>query len=89
MNNKIVVYTAVFGKYSGLIPQPKLKDIDFICYTDQELSSNSWKVIKVDLPVKNDNTRSNRWYKILPHKHLSDKYSVSVYIDANIWIIKI
>ncbi|WP_299368579.1 glycosyltransferase domain-containing protein [Winogradskyella sp.] len=88
MSKRIVVYTAVFGNYSGLIPQPKLPNIDFICYTDQDISAKNWKVIKVDPPVANDNTRSNRWYKILPHKHLSDQYDVSVYIDGNIWVLK-
>ncbi len=88
MSKKIVVYTAVFGNYSGLIPQPKLPNIDFICYTDQDISAKNWKVIKVDPPVANDNTRSNRWYKILPHKHLSDQYDISVYIDGNIWVLK-
>jgi len=88
MSKRIVVYTAVFGNYSGLIPQPKLPNIDFICYTDQDISAKSWKVIKVEPPVANDNTRSNRWYKILPHKHLSDQYDISVYIDANIWVLK-
>jgi len=88
MNNSIVVYTAIFGNYSGLIPQPKLRNIDFVCYTDQDIDSPSWKIVKVDPPVPNDNTRSNRWYKLLPHRHLPANYEVSVYIDANIWILK-
>lgn len=88
MKNKIAVYTAVFGDYSGLIPQAKYKNIDYICYTDQDIKAKNWKIIKVKPPVKNDNTRSNRYYKILPHKHLDKKYECSVYIDANIWVLK-
>lgn len=88
MRNKIVVYTAVFGDYSGLIPQPKLPNIDFICYTDQDIEAKNWNIIKVEPPVANDYTRSNRWYKILPHRHLHKDYQVSVYIDANVWVLK-
>lgn len=86
--DRIVVYTAVFGSYSGLIPQPKTKNIDYICYTDQDIKAKNWKVIKVKLPVENDNTRSNRYFKILPHKHIAENYKVSVYIDANVWTLK-
>ena len=84
--SKIVVYTALFGNYSGLIEQPKIKGVDYICYTDQDLKSKSWKVIKVEPPIPGDNTRSNRYYKILPHKHLKE-HRISVYIDANYLII--
>lgn len=87
MNEKIVVYTAIFGDYSGLIEQPKFKNVDYICYTDQDFKSKTWKIIKVNPPVKGDNTRSNRYYKLLPHKHLTD-YNVSIYIDGNFLILK-
>ncbi|PID70906.1 MAG: hypothetical protein CR985_02535 [Flavobacteriales bacterium] len=87
MDKKIIVYTAIFGKYSGLIKQPKYKNVEYICYTDQNLKSNIWKIIKVKPPVKNDATRSNRFYKLLPHRHLSN-YDISVYIDGNILITK-
>lgn len=88
MEKKIVVYTAIFGNYSGLIEQPKLDNVDYICYTDQDIKSKRWEIIKVEAPVKVDNTRSNRYFKLLPHKHLSENYEISVYIDANIWILK-
>lgn len=86
MENKIAVYTALFGNYSGIIEQPKIKDVDYICYTDQDITSDSWKVIKVSPPIEGDNTRSNRYYKLLPHKHLKG-YKTSVYIDANYLIL--
>lgn len=87
MKNKIVVYTALFGNYSGLIEQPKIEGVDFICYTDQDLKSKSWKIVKVPQPVPGDNTRSNRFYKILPHKHLNG-YEHSVYLDANYLVVR-
>ncbi len=89
MNERIIVYTALFGDYSGLIEQPRLKNVDYICYTDRkDFKSKSWKVIHVPQPVEGDNTRSNRYYKILPHKHLPKEYHISIYIDANILILK-
>ena len=87
MKNKIVVYTALFGNYSGIIEQPILDNVDYICYTDQDIFSDSWKITKITPPVKDDNTRSNRYYKILPHKHLKE-YQISIYIDANFLILK-
>ena len=83
---KIVVYTAIFGDYSGLIEQPIQEGVDYICYTDQNLKSKIWEVKKIDLPVENDNTRSNRYLKILAHKHLQE-YDYSVYIDSNVLVI--
>ena len=32
MSAKIVVYTAIFGGYDGLIPQPEFEDVDYICF---------------------------------------------------------
>lgn len=86
-NQKIVVYTALFGNYSGLIEQPEIEGVDYICYTDQDFTSNSWEVKKVTPPVPGDDTRSSRYYKINPHKHLQD-YEISVFIDANYLILK-
>ena len=34
-------------------------------------------VLKVKPPVENDNIRSNRYYKLLPHQHLDKKYTIS------------
>lgn len=89
MKKKIVVYTAIFGNYSGLVEQPRLENVDYICYTDsKDLKSKNWQIVNVSPPIKDDNTRSNRYYKILPHKHLTEAYDISVYIDGNILILK-
>lgn len=85
----IVVYTALFGKNTGLVEQKNFKGIDFICYTDRDdIKSKTWKVIKVKRPVENDAVRSNRWYKINPHLHLPEQYDQSIYIDANILVLQ-
>lgn len=85
--NTKVIYTSIFGDQHGLIPQPKLPGFDYICFTDQDdLKAKPWKVIQVETPFPEDLTRSNRLYKILPHKFLSS-YEKSIYIDANFLII--
>lgn len=86
-NNRKVIYTAIFGDYNGLIPQPKLEGFDYICFTENpKLKAKPWKTVVVDLPFPDDLTRSNRHIKILPHQYLPD-YDLSIYIDGNVWIL--
>ena len=84
---KIAVYTAFFGEGHGLINQPKYDNVDYICFTDAEIKSKTWRIEKVEPPCANDNTRNNRYYKILPHLHLKN-YDLSIYIDANFLLLK-
>jgi len=85
MNNKKVIYTALFGDYDNLQePAERFKGWDFICFTDnKDLNSNIWKIIRVcpELPPQLE----NRKYKILPHIYLKN-YDISLYIDSNIKI---
>ena len=82
---KIVVYTAIFGGYNELIEQPQFENVDYVCFTDRRIVTG--KVVVVPKPpVGDDNTRNNRYYKILPHLHLPE-YQYSIYIDGN-FIIK-
>ena len=83
--SKIVVYTAVFGEYEGLIPQPRFDGVDYICFTDMPVRSRCWETRVVE-PDSEDPTRDARKYKLLPHKFLSD-YEISVWIDANYLIV--
>jgi hypothetical protein len=70
-----------------LINQPKYDHVDYVCFTDAEIKSKSWRIEKVAPPCENDNTRNNRYYKILPHMYLQE-YDVSPYIDANFLLLK-
>lgn len=86
--NKLVVYTALFGNYDDLIePKEKFEGCDFVCFTDQKhLTSDIWEIRLIeesDLPPN----MMNRKYKILPHLFLSE-YEWSLYVDANILIKK-
>ena len=83
---KIAVYTAIFGPYDGLLPQPKLKGVDYICFTDQDFKSKTWQIVKKEPPIQGDSTRSARFHKINPHLFLAD-YDVSIWMDGNMLII--
>lgn len=81
MNNKIVIYTSIFGSYDDLIPQMKIPGVDYVCFTDQPFKSKIWKVIKVK-PEYEDTPRNSRKFKILAHRYLKD-YQYSVFMDGN------
>ncbi len=83
---KIVVYTALFGKYD-ILPEPKFTsdNVDYVCFTDQnDISSNVWDVRRV-YNTQENGVYSNRKYKMYPHKYLPE-YEFTVYIDSNIII---
>lgn len=88
MNTK-VIYTSLVGNYDNLL-QPKVidKSFDYICFSNDIMADSIgvWKILPI--PFKStDNTRLSRYAKILPHECLK-KYEYSVWIDANIQIIK-
>ena len=83
--NKKVIYTTIFGGYDELTEPHFVPDgWDFICFTDTDLKSKNWKIVKTT-PFYNDNTRNAKQYKALPHRHLSD-YEYSIFIDGNMTI---
>ena len=85
---KKVIYTAIIGNYDDL-EEPKYipEGYDFICFTDQDIKkpNSVWKIRQV-LPLYEDNTRTARKYKILPHRFLSE-YDVSIWTDGNELIV--
>lgn len=83
---KIAVYTSIFGGYDELIEdQFFIPGVDYICFTDREIKSNTWEIKKCT-PIYNDPNRNAKKYKILPHRYL-EKYDWSVWIDGNIKVI--
>lgn len=83
--NNIVLYTSIFGGYDGLLPQPNIKGIDRICFTDRKIRSHSWNVVQVE-PELTDPVRNSRKIKILAHHYLKE-YETSIYIDGNYLVI--
>ena len=83
---KIAVYTSIFGGYDKLNEnQYKMDGVDYLCFTDSDIQSDTWDVIK-STPIYGDPNRNAKKYKILPHRYLA-KYDYSVWIDGNILIV--
>lgn len=84
-SGKRLVYTAIFGRKDVLrAPRFVLPGWDFICFTDQDISSSIWQIRKV-VPPFPDPTRSARMYKILAHRFLTE-YEISIWMDGNVQI---
>ena len=85
MKNKIVIYTTIFGGKDNLIEPEFIPDgCDFVCFTDQDFISDTWKIKRVK-PEFEDPNRSAKIYKILPHKYLLE-YEISIWIDGNLLV---
>lgn len=83
MQNRKVIYTAIFGGKDALheplfIPE----GFDFVCFTDNiNLKSEHWDIRIVE-SLFLDPVRNARYYKIMAHKVLPE-YDQSVWIDGN------
>ena len=86
MSKHIVVYTAIFGGYEGLIPQPSFPHVDYVCFSDTNMRSYNWRVERVP-PESDDPTRNARKHKVLPHTTLLADYDVSIWIDGNYLVV--
>ncbi len=87
-NKKIVVYTCISGNYDSLkeVVNPEY-NIDYICFTDQDIKSDTWKVKKIPEFLNYlEQTKRARCLKILPHLFL-ETYDFSIWIDGNIQVI--
>ena len=85
-NERICVYTALFGGYDELRPPAyKPPGLDFICFSDRPLAAPGWDVRLVDLPIGSP-AMKNRRLKILPYEKLSE-YDFSLYLDSNVVLL--
>lgn len=88
---KGVVYTCFTKGYDELIQHRfTQKSFDYICFTDdedliQQKQVGIWQ-IRPMLFKELDDARNIRWYKILPHKALSE-YDLSIWVDTNINVL--
>lgn len=74
---KKIIYTCLFGKYDLYEPKMKTYDWKYICFTDQNIKSNNWEIIRIDT---NDQRKKSREIKINSHKFLD--YDMCLYIDC-------
>jgi hypothetical protein len=84
----IIVYSANFGGYDKLLePIYKDKNCRYILFTDQNIKSQMWEVIKLPSPNDLDSQRLARYYKLNPHLVLP-AHNYSVWVDSCIKIKK-
>lgn len=78
---KKVCYTVIVGDYDDLwVPIFRTTGWEYICYTNQNIKSDFWRVIKIQ-GFKRDYKKISRLHKIIP-----PSADLSLYVDANIKI---
>lgn len=78
---KYCIYTAIFGGKDELkeVPYPE-KNVDYICFTDQEKNFSTWEIVTVPLLFENPRM-SAKIFKILPHLFVRN-YEYTLWIDG-------
>lgn len=73
----MTIFTAIFGSYDDL-KEPKVitPGWEYVCFTDQDLKSDVWKIIRIDTQNLSPQLKA-RYYKIQGH---------SLFVDDTIWI---
>lgn len=80
--NKKVIYTAIVGDYDTLKePTQITKNWDYICFTDQDLKSDTWKIVKVGRSEAKEARR-----KKIYNEYILNDYSESIWVDASMYI---
>ena len=78
----IAIYTAIFGEYDALLPQPECPGVDYVCFTDAHdlVAHPNWRV-EPRPPRYRDPRLSAKWFKMRPDKELRP-YRYTVWIDG-------
>ncbi|MBN1575912.1 MAG: DUF616 domain-containing protein [Chitinispirillaceae bacterium] len=84
-DKRIVIYTSIFGGYDGLLPQRKIRGVDYVCFTDRPLRMSPWE-IRTMQPQSADPVRCAKEFKILPHRFFPD-HRISIWIDGNYLVV--
>lgn len=75
-----VCYTALFGPYEELKePTVVTPGWEYICFTDQDLTSSTWQIRKVTIPEGKDKQWHARYFKIM--EWVDWRYSM--WVDAS------
>ena len=83
--NRVAIYTAIFGSYDSLREQPPLKGVDYICFTDNDFSSDSWTVIHSPPQITTSSRYTGKVFKILNHHYFRHShYDYSIWIDGRV-----
>lgn len=83
--NKKCIYTIIVNKYDNLKePFVKCDGWDFLCFSDMNYQSDTWKIINIDIDTSA--VRTQRHLKIIPPQEVL-KYDYSVYCDGSMSVI--
>ncbi len=88
LNDRIAVYTAVFGNYDNIYQPWILPDnCDFYIITDQQKDYGIFKQVEYDKSLVDGfcNAKKNRYFKLHPEK-VFPQYRYTIYIDGSIEI---
>lgn len=80
----IVIYTAISNGYDHLKEQKKKEGIEFIAFTNESFTSETWKHKQIHNEFS-DSNRNAKIHKILSHKFFPDK-EYSLWIDGSVTI---
>lgn len=88
---KIAVYSCIVGRYDKVIEPVTLEEnVDYVLFTDQEVSKDSsWQIVDVrqfEEYEKYSPVLLNRCLKMFPYLYLKG-YDYSIYIDGNIELV--
>jgi hypothetical protein len=76
----------MIGRYERLNEQPMASrsSLPFVCLTDDpDLTSETWRIVRIKPIFHSDSIRSQRMLKLLPHRYVSD-FERSLYIDNSV-----
>jgi hypothetical protein len=76
----------LIGRYEKLNEQPMAQQsaLPFVCLTDDpELTSETWRIVRIQPAFQSDPVRSQRMLKLLPHRYLN-RFERSLYIDNSV-----
>ncbi len=81
---RIVLYTAIFGKYDNLLlPECIDPEVDYVCFHGRARNDCGVWQMRAAPYYHSDPTRIARWVKTHPHELFPD-HDVAVWLDANI-----
>jgi GR25 family glycosyltransferase involved in LPS biosynthesis len=56
INKKVAIITSIYGSYDSITEQNNISEVDLYCFTNEEIKSNSWKIITTPYHLS-DNTK--------------------------------
>ena len=86
MPPKVCIYTAIYGGYDVLKPQPKYEGVSYLCFTDVLPKADyNWNISLVQPSRLNEHPRYlAKRFKCCPHHWVSRAFDFTIWIDGSI-----